>query len=103
MSTTINLWQDPHFQLAAEHFGYVPNAPLALRDREVIALADFLRSKHPAALSEGSDSGETLQRHHCLAADARKLLHNGGAGPNASQLRRVDKILREIAGLPADA
>lgn len=38
-------WDDPHFQLAAEHFGYIDNAPLAVSDREVVALADFLRGK----------------------------------------------------------
>lgn len=44
---------------------------------------------------------EIIDRHHRLAADARALLHNGGAGPNYSQIQRADKILAEIAGLPS--
>ena len=45
---------------------------------------------------------ETLDKHHRLAAEVRCLLHNGGAGPNLSQLKRCDVMLREIAGLPAE-
>lgn len=43
---------------------------------------------------------EALDRYHRLAADARAMLYNGGYGPNLSQRERIDKILREIAGLP---
>jgi hypothetical protein len=40
----------------------------------------------------------TLQRHAIIAADARALLANGGdCQGNLSQLRKVDKILLEIA------
>lgn len=45
---------------------------------------------------------ETVDRHHRIAADARAMLHNGGAGPNLSQQKRIDAILVEIAGLPND-
>ncbi len=41
-----------------------------------------------------------VDRHARIAAEARLLIHNGGAGPNNAQLRRVDYILKEIAGLP---
>jgi 1,6-anhydro-N-acetylmuramate kinase len=41
-----------------------------------------------------------IDSHHQLAAKCRSLLYNGGAGPNASQLQRVDAMLRTIAGLP---
>jgi hypothetical protein len=43
-----------------------------------------------------------IDRHAQIAAEARVLIHNGGAGPNNAQLRRVDYILREIAGLPRE-
>lgn len=46
---------------------------------------------------------DTLDRHHRLAAEVRCLLHNNGFGPNLSQLKRADTILREIAGLPLSA
>lgn len=39
------LLNDRYFALAAEHFGYLPDAPIAKQDREVLALADFMRSK----------------------------------------------------------
>lgn len=42
---------------------------------------------------------DELDKHSRLAAEARSLLHNGGAGPNLSQLKRCDAILRTIAGL----
>ena len=42
---------------------------------------------------------KTIQRHHILAADARALLDNAGYGPNTSQIRRIDAILCEIAGI----
>lgn len=45
---------------------------------------------------------DTLDQHHRLAAEVRGLLHNGGAGPNLSQLKRCDMMLREIAGLPPE-
>lgn len=44
----------------------------------------------------------TLDNHHRLAAEVRCLLHNGGAGPNLTQFKRCDVMLREIAGLPAE-
>lgn len=45
---------------------------------------------------------ETLDGHRRIAAASIALLHNGGAGPNYSQLQRVDGILRGIAGLPTE-
>lgn len=45
---------------------------------------------------------DNLDKHHRLAAEVRCLLHNGGAGPNLSQLKRCDVMLREIAGLPSE-
>lgn len=44
----------------------------------------------------------TLDKHHRLAAEVRYLLYNDGAGPNLSQLKRCDVMLREIAGLPSE-
>lgn len=52
---------------------------------------------------ENSQLQYILQRHYNLAADARCWLHNGGYGPNSSQIDRVSKALAEIAGLPPEA
>ena len=49
-----------------------------------------------------SNAAAMLERHHQLAAEIRDMLHNGGAGPNVSQLQRCDAMLREIAGLPLE-
>lgn len=51
------------------------------------------------------DPAGKLDRMAALAADARALLYNGGcdSGPNDSQRKRIDAILREIAGLPSIA
>lgn len=45
---------------------------------------------------------DIIDKHRRLAAEVRCLLHNGGAGPNLSQLKRCDVMLREIAGLPPE-
>ena len=49
-----------------------------------------------------TETMDTLDKHHRLAAEVRFLLHNGGAGPNLSQLKRCDVMLREMAGLPPE-
>ena len=36
---------DDYFDLAAEHFGYVPQSEIASTDKEVLSLADFMREK----------------------------------------------------------
>jgi hypothetical protein len=39
-----------------------------------------------------------LDRHSRLAAKARRILYNGGHGPNLTQQQRIDELLRKIAG-----
>lgn len=56
---------------------------------------------NPSTFGNIDDLVDIIDRHYKLAAEIRFLLHNGGAGPNPSQLERCDALLREIAGLPA--
>jgi hypothetical protein len=42
---------------------------------------------------------DEIDHYHRIAADARDLLYNGGAGANLSQQKQIDLILQDIAGI----
>lgn len=74
------------------------NKPEGVNESAPASGSDVLR----VAATEMDLMLDTLDKHHRLAAEVRHLLHNGGAGPNISTLKRCDVMLREIAGLPVE-
>ncbi len=55
---------DTYFNLAAEHFGYLHESEIAKQDREVIALADFLRTKFAPVIDAARDSAKAITASH---------------------------------------
>lgn len=66
---------DDYFNLAAEHFGYQPGAPIAKQDMEVLALAVFMRANFGPLrnqLAETKSELESVNRriaHVCAALE----------------------------------
>lgn len=75
-----------------------------------VRFANELLANAPALLDAAEEAGQLrgeakhlvaqLDLHHRIAAEVRRMLHNGGAAPNWSQLQWCDAMLRELAGLP---
>jgi hypothetical protein len=86
-------WSDPHFQLAAEHFGYVPNSATAEDDREVIALADFLRVKIGEWTVRKDDYDKLATTAKWLRRSCRERLPPGHYAKLEDECRALDAIL----------
>jgi hypothetical protein len=86
------VWDDPHFQLAAEHFGYVPNAKIAVGDMEVRALADFLREQLGEWTVKSADYDRLAEAARWLRSACKDRLPPGHYAKLDEECRAIDAI-----------
>lgn len=92
-ATPSELWLNPHFQLAAEHFGYVADAPTAVEDREVMALACFLQAKLGEWTTRAEDYDKLKEAALWLRRSCKDRLPPGHYDKVSEECRAIDELL----------